>query len=62
MTEDSRLLTPEHVAERLRVSRITVVRWLRQGRIPGRKLGEKIWRVRPEDLQAFIDASAPDLG
>jgi excisionase family DNA binding protein len=58
MAEDRNLLTPEQVAERLNVSRITVMRWLRQGKIPGRKLGEKIWRVHPDDLQAFIEASA----
>jgi excisionase family DNA binding protein len=58
MTEDTNLLTPEQVAERLNVSRVTVMKWLRQGRIPGRKLGEKLWRVHPDDLQAFIDASA----
>jgi excisionase family DNA binding protein len=58
MTEDTHLLTPEQVAKRLNVSRVTVMKWLRQGRIPGRKLGEKLWRVHPDDLQAFIDASA----
>jgi len=58
MAEDSNLLTPEQVAERLNVSRITVMRWLRQSKIAGRKLGGKIWRVHPDDLQAFIEASA----
>jgi excisionase family DNA binding protein len=58
MAEDRILLTPEQVAERLNVSRITVMRWLRRGTIAGRKLGGKIWRVHPDDLQAFIEASA----
>jgi excisionase family DNA binding protein len=60
MAEDNNLLTPEQVAERLNVSRITVMRWLRQGKITGRKLGGKIWRVHPDDLLAFIEASAVD--
>ena len=60
MAEESSLLTPEQVTERLAVSRITVMKWLRQGKIPGRKLGGKIWRVHPDDLQAFIEASAVD--
>jgi excisionase family DNA binding protein len=60
MAEDLNLLTPEQVAERLNVSRITVMKWLRQGKIAGRKLGGKIWRVHPDDLQAFIEASAVD--
>jgi len=58
MAEDSALLTPEQVAERLNVSRITVMRWLRQGKMAGRKLGGTLWRVHPDDLQAFIKASA----
>ena len=60
MAENNNLLTPEEVAERLNVSRITVMRWLRQGKIAGRKLGGKIWRVHPDDLQTFINTSAAD--
>jgi excisionase family DNA binding protein len=58
MGEEERLLTPEQVAERLAVSRFTVMKWLREGKIAGRKLGGKIWRVHPDDVQAFIEASA----
>ncbi len=57
MGEEERLLTPEQVAERLSVSRYTVLQWLRSGKLAGRKLGGKIWRVHPDDVQAFIDAS-----
>lgn len=57
MREEAKLLTPEAVAERLSVSRHTVMKWLRQGKIAGRKLGGKIWRVHPDDVQAFIAAS-----
>lgn len=49
------LLTPEEVAERLKVSRETVLRWLRNGELKGVKAG-KLWRVREEDLQEFINA------
>jgi excisionase family DNA binding protein len=48
------LLSPEQVAERLQVSEYTALKWLREGRIKGRKLG-KFWRVKAEDLEAFID-------
>jgi excisionase family DNA binding protein len=48
------LLRPEQVAERLQVSEYTALKWLREGKITGRKLG-KFWRVRESDLEAFIN-------
>lgn len=54
MSTDTQLLRPEQVAERLQVSEYTAVKWLRQGRIKGRKLG-KFWRVKADDLEAFIN-------
>jgi excisionase family DNA binding protein len=48
------LLNPEQVATRLQVSEYTALKWLREGRIKGRKLG-KFWRVKAEDLEAFIN-------
>jgi excisionase family DNA binding protein len=47
------LLTPEEVAERLRVSRPTVYAWLKIGRLRGLRAG-KAWRIRPDDLTAFL--------
>jgi len=55
--DDERVLTPEQVALRLQVQPQTVVRWLRSGRLKGRKFG-RIWRVRPEDLDTFIQGTA----
>lgn len=52
---DERLLLPEEVAERLRVSRTTVMRLLRDRKLIGIKTG-KLWRVRERDLEAFIRA------
>jgi excisionase family DNA binding protein len=52
---DDRLLTPEAVADKLGIAPLTVVRWLRAGKLPGRKFGRKFWRVRPEELEAFIN-------
>jgi excisionase family DNA binding protein len=55
---DEQLLSPEQVAERLQVSEYTAVKWLREGRIKARKLG-KFWRVKAEDLEAFINEPPP---
>jgi excisionase family DNA binding protein len=51
------LLTPEEVAERLRVSRPTVYAWLKIGRLQGLRAG-KAWRIRPEDLTAFLQRNS----
>ncbi len=56
MTEkqaQDRLLTPEEVADRLHISRLTVGNWLRSGKLKGIKVG-RLWRVRESDLEAFL--------
>lgn len=47
------LLTPEEVADKLRVTRRTVYEWLRTGRLKGLKAGP-FWRIRPVDLDRFL--------
>jgi excisionase family DNA binding protein len=56
---EEKFLTPEVVAERLGIAPLTVVRWLRAGKLPGRKLGRKFWRMRAADLDAFIQDQEP---
>jgi len=55
---DERLLTVPEVADRLRLSIFTVRELLKEGRLHGFRLGgtKSGWRVREEDLQAFIEA------
>lgn len=52
-----KLLTPEQIAERLQVVERTVYRWLNEGRLEGVKLG-RLWRVREDDLEAFLQAAS----
>jgi excisionase family DNA binding protein len=56
-----RMLTPEQVADALQVTRDAVRRWLRSGRLKGIFIG-RIWRIHPDDLEAFIDANRPKPG
>lgn len=49
-----KLLTPEEVAEILTVSPATVRSWLRTGALRGIKI-QKLWRIREQDLRAFLD-------
>jgi excisionase family DNA binding protein len=53
MTEQ-KLLTPDQVAERLQISRVTVMDFLRKGRLKGHRVG-RLWRIKEEDLEAFLE-------
>ena len=57
MKNREKLLKPTDVAERLQVNERTVTLWLRKGHLRGFKLGKE-WRISPDDLQAFLEASA----
>ncbi len=57
MMNDKNLLTPTDLANRLQVNERTVTQWLRRGRLRGFKIGKE-WRILPDDLQAFLEASA----
>lgn len=46
-------LTPEEVAAILRIDKETVYRNLRQGRLPGAKVGGQ-WRTRRVDLDRIL--------
>lgn len=47
------LLTPQEVADRLKVHLRTVYIYLRRGDLPGAKIGDN-WRIRESDLKRFI--------
>ncbi len=57
MKNSDKLLTPTDVADRLQVHERTVTRWLRKSHLRGFKIGKE-WRISPDDLQAFLEASA----
>ena len=46
-------LTPEEVAGRLGVSRRTVYRWIKSGRVRAWQAGS-LWRIEPMDLDRFL--------
>jgi len=49
-----KIYTPEEVAEILKVRPQTVLKWLRQGIMPGSKIQKK-WRITEEDLKLFLE-------
>lgn len=50
-----KLLTPEQAAEILNVTSNTIREWLKKGELKGLKI-KNLWRIRPADLEAFIEA------
>ena len=53
------LLTVPEAAAALKVSPVTVSRWLRQGRLPAYRLGPRAVRIRRADLQAVFAPARP---
>lgn len=52
----SRFLTASEAAERMRVSKMTVYRLIRAGKLPAVQIG-KAYRVRESDLEGYLNAS-----
>jgi excisionase family DNA binding protein len=50
------LLTPEEAARLLGLSPFTVRRLLRQGELPGRKVGKRQWRIPRAGLEEYLRA------
>ncbi len=53
------LLTAAEVADQLRVSTMTVYRLIRRGDLPAVRVGRN-YRVREQDLVAFLEAQVVD--
>ena len=58
---DKQLLTLEDACERLQVSEATIRRLVKDGELRVVRIGRAI-RVRPEDLDAFIDGRPTQTG
>ncbi len=52
-------LTPQEVADRLRVTRRTVYSWIISGLLRADKVGPKIWVVSEQHLADFLEESRP---
>ena len=52
----SKFFTVKELCETLQVTRKTVIHWIETGELRAFKLGsgKRLWRVREQDLKAFI--------
>ena len=51
-------LTVEDTADELQLNVQTVRKWLRQGRLPGRKIGKE-WRISRQELEDYLRGAEP---
>jgi len=54
---DESLLTLDEVAERLGVSRVTLWRWIKNGKLAVVRLSQRTIYVRREELERFLKTS-----
>jgi excisionase family DNA binding protein len=54
-SDDSPSISPEEFAELFGISRDTVYRWIKQGRLKPVAIGPRVWRFRPSQIEAFIN-------
>jgi excisionase family DNA binding protein len=52
-------LTVQEAADSLGVARATLYKWAKQGRLPIYKLGERVARIRIEDLKKLLAQAKP---
>ena len=57
----ARFLTPQEVADHLRVSSMTVYRLIKSGELRAARIG-KSYRIREDDVDAYLAARFSDAG
>jgi excisionase family DNA binding protein len=55
---DEEYLSPAQVADQLKVTTVTVRRWITSGQLQAAKAGPRKWRILRSDLVRFLAASA----
>lgn len=48
--------TPQEIADRLKVNKMTVYKWIREGKLKAVKIGD-LWRIAESELERFIKES-----
>jgi len=60
VSKSDSLLTTTEVAERCRVSTVTVGRWVRDGKLAAVRPGGNVLRFRRQDVDALLTPVAPE--
>ncbi|MGH2533406.1 MAG: helix-turn-helix domain-containing protein [Thermomicrobiales bacterium] len=59
-TANTELLTIREAAQILRVSEVTISRWIKQGRLPSYRVGPRVIRIRRDDLDRIVTPETPE--
>ncbi len=62
MAEATEWVTIQEAADRLKVSKVTIYRWAREGLLAIYKFGPKVSRVRWQDVEAMAQARHAPTG
>lgn len=55
------LITTDDLAEMLGVSKRVAQEWAQKGKVPAIKLGERLWRFRRSDIEAWLAGHANEV-
>lgn len=61
MKKAKEFLTVKEVAERLRVSIVTVRKMVKDGTLEGIRVGKKMFRIKSEELEKYIDIQSEEI-
>jgi excisionase family DNA binding protein len=56
LSDIDKYLTTEEIADSLRVHKVTIVRWIRDGRLAAKKVGRR-WLIKETDYNSFVEKS-----
>ena len=59
MEELHKVVSPRGAAELLGLQPVTILRWIKNGKLPGYRLANGYLRVRITDLQQFLTPAKP---
>ena len=57
MEEEEEYVKPTDIAKLLKVSRFTIYKWIREGRMQGVRFGDEVLRVPRSSFDAFMQQS-----
>lgn len=58
----SEFLTPAQVAEQLKVSKASVLKWVKDGSLAAHRLSKRTILIKDSDLREFVDARRTSVG
>lgn len=61
MEKGKEFLTVKEVAERLRVSIVTVRGMVKDGTLEGIRVGKKMFRIKSKELERYIDIQSEEI-